>query len=232
MHRQARTRDFFHCCVYHLPRECVCRVIAYQSRFFCLATGGRDLWNKRSDGLRYHGIHAKFHTDFFRHLKVNRRGFSDTHKSTLGKYTKSSSPFLECNTDSSSNRLVTVEGSQLNSLDSSVNLRNQISSLLPPSSESLLRDFRRFSPSLQKHLGIAAILCYCISLSFLFLSTQKIQASGFSETLVPNYETLRCRKWSLNYERSACISYQLEIDLIRYSIVICCLQIPIYRWLW
>jgi hypothetical protein len=41
-----------------------------------------------------HDIHTKFHKDWFRHLKVNRGGFTDIqsvwrlHKHTLGKYAK------------------------------------------------------------------------------------------------------------------------------------------------
>jgi hypothetical protein len=33
---------------------------------------------RRRDGLSYHDMHTKFHTDWFRHSKVDNGGFTDT----------------------------------------------------------------------------------------------------------------------------------------------------------
>jgi hypothetical protein len=88
-----------------LPNRCLAMKGTYIVPSLCLATirrihiqthklmGGIS-GVRRWDGLRFHGIHSKFHKDCFRHGKCNSRGFTNTqaewrsHKPTLEKYAK------------------------------------------------------------------------------------------------------------------------------------------------
>jgi hypothetical protein len=80
-----RIQQFLYCCVYSLSWERVYRAVAYQ-RKEGYTYRKTDWWGeggiyevRRWDGLRCHGIHTKFHKDWFRHSKVNR-GDSQTQR--------------------------------------------------------------------------------------------------------------------------------------------------------